>query len=91
MAYNLSQKYNATVIPINCLELNLDDINLIFSKLLYEFMIERIEIKFPRWIDGLDINNPLKMDLFESIKNTFSETLRLKDVNDSYTNLEECD
>ena len=91
MAYNLSQKYNATVIPINCLELNLDDINLIFSKLLYEFMIERIEIKFPRWIDGLDINNPLKMDLFESIKNTFSETLRLKDVNDSYNNLEECD
>ena len=91
MAYKILQKYNATVIPINCLELNLDDINLIFSKLLYEFMIERIEIKFPRWIDGLDINNPLKMDLFESIKNTFSETLRLKDVNDSYTNLEECD
>ena len=37
MAQSLSQKYGTTVIPINCLELNLDDINLIFSKLFLTF------------------------------------------------------
>ena len=81
MAQSLSQKYGTTVIPINCLELNLDDINLIFSKLLYEFMIERVEVKFPRWIDGLDINNELKLDLFENVKRSFENAVRLKDVN----------
>ncbi len=89
MANNLSEKYGTTVLPINCLELNLEDINLIFSKLLYEFMIEKIEVKFPRWIDGLDINNELKRNLFESVKNSFSEVTRLKDINDTYLKLEE--
>ena len=89
-ANNLSQKYGTTVIPINCLDLNLDDINLIFSKLLYEFMIERVEVKFPRWIDGLDINNDLKKDLFENVKKTFLETRRLKDIEETYNKLEEC-
>ncbi len=89
MANNLSEKYGTTVIPINCLELNMEDINLIFSKLLYEFMIEKIEVKFPRWIDGLDVNNELKRNLFESVKNSFSEVTRLKDINDTYLKLEE--
>ncbi len=91
MAQSLSQKYGTTVIPINCLELNLDDINLIFSKLLYEFMIERVEVKFPRWIDGLDINNELKLDLFENVKRSFENAVRLKDVNENYLKLEECE
>lgn len=89
LAKKLSEKYGTTVIPINCLELNIDDINLIFSKLLYEFMIERVEVKFPRWIEGLDISNELKVNLFETVKKSFSETARLKDVNDTYLKLEE--
>lgn len=91
MADDLSQKYGATVIPINCLNLNLEDINYIFSKLLYEFMIERVEVKFPRWIDGLDINNELKVSLFESVKKSFSGAMRLKDINENYLKLQECE
>lgn len=91
MSKRLSEKYNATVIPVNCLELNLDDINDIFSKLLYEFMIERIEVKFPRWIDGLDKNNELKQKLFGSVQNTFSGITRLKEINEVYSKLEECE
>lgn len=91
MAKRLSEKYGATVIPINCLELNLDDINEIFSKLLYEFMIERVEVKFPRWLEGLDCDNKLKVKLFESVQKSFSSVARLKDVNDSYLQLEECE
>ncbi len=91
MAEELSQKYGTTVIPINCLNLNLDDINYIFSKLLYEFMVERIEVKFPRWIDGLDLNNELKVNLFENVKKTFGSVRRLKDINECYKKMEECE
>jgi stage IV sporulation protein A len=76
----LSKKYNTTVMPINCEYLNLDDINNMFSKILYEFPVEQICIKFPRWIDGLDCNHPLKVELFEEIKNAFSNVNVLKDV-----------
>ncbi len=91
MAKRLSEKYGATVLPINCLELNINDINVIFSKLLYEFMIERVEVKFPRWLDGLEANNSLKLKLFESVQKTFSNSIKLRDVEDNYLRLEECE
>ena len=91
VANELSIKYSTPVIPINCLELNLNDINNIFSKLLYEFMVERVEVKFPRWIEGLDNNNGLKSLLFENVKKAFENTKRLKDINENYLKLEKCD
>ena len=36
-------------------------------------MIERIEVKFPRWIDGLDKNKLLKKKLLENVKECFSK------------------
>ena len=91
MAKRLSEKYGTTVMPINCLELNLEEINEIFSKILYEFMIENVEVKFPRWIEGLSKDNKLKTKLFNSIQNTFSKVERLKDINETYMMLEECE
>ncbi len=80
LANELSEKYGTTVMPLNCEYLNLDDINNMFSKVLYEFPVEQVCIKFPRWIDGLDANHPLKCELFDEIKNAFSDIHVLKDV-----------
>ena len=80
LANSLSTKYNATVMPINCEYLSIDDINNMFSKVLYEFPVNQICIKFPRWIDGLDFDHPLKSELFEEIKNAFINANVLKDV-----------
>ena len=80
LATKLSQKYNNSVIPINCANLNLDDINNIFSKVLYEFPVNRIAIKLPRWIDGLSTSHPLKKQLLDEIKKAFSDVLVLKDI-----------
>ena len=80
LAENLSKKYETSVIPTNCEELQIDDINNIFGKILYEFPIEQINIKFPRWIDGLDFSHPLKAQLFNEIKKAFSDINILKEV-----------
>ena len=76
----LSQKYETTVIPTNCENLNLDDINNMFSKVLYEFPVDQVKIKFPRWIDGLDCEHPLKVELYNEVKNAFANINVLKDV-----------
>ena len=91
MANRLSEKYNTPVLPVSCADLNLQDINDIFSKLLYEFMIERVNVKFPRWIDGLDSTNELKVNLFNQMKLSFDNTRRLKDINENYMILEEAE
>ena len=80
LADKLSEKYNTSVMPINCETLTIDNINTMFSKVLYEFPIEQINIKFPRWIDGLDISHPLKSELYNQIKNCFLNANVLKEV-----------
>ena len=87
LANDLSNKYDATVIPVNCLNLNLNDVNLMFSKLLYEFMIEKINIRLPGWIYGLSSDNTLKITLLNYFKETFKDSLRLKDINENYLKL----
>ena len=80
LSEKLSEKYGCTVLPTNCEQLSIDDINNMFSKILYEFPIEQINIKFPRWIDGLDFCHPLKTELYNEIKNAFSNINILKEV-----------
>ena len=80
LADNLSDKYNTTVIPINCEYLNIEDINNMFSSVLYEFPTDQIRIKFPRWVDGLDFSHPLKAELFKEIKEAFEDVNVLKDI-----------
>ena len=80
LAKKLSDKYNASVLPMNCTNLRIEDINTIFSKVLYEFPVERIAIKFPRWVEGLDFNHSLKSELIREIKDAFADVSVLKDV-----------
>ena len=80
LADTLSEKYDTPVLPINCEYLSIDDINNMFSKVLYEFPVEQLQIKFPRWIDGLDFSHPLKTELFNEIKEAFNDANVLKDV-----------
>ena len=87
----LSEKYQRPVIPINLLDLNLDDINNIFSTLLYEFAVERINVKFPSWVNVLENSNPLKTILVEKTKETFTNVTRIKDVGENYLKLKECE
>ena len=67
LANELEEKYGVSVIPTDCTNLNNEDINNIFGKILYEFPIERININFPSWIDGLDNDNELRQELFKEI------------------------
>ena len=91
LATQLSEKYNTNVMPINCEELSAEDINQMFSNLLYEFPVEEIKISFPKWIDGLDFTHPLKAKLFEQIKNAFTNISALKDVSNCVSLIDNTD
>ena len=89
LANTLSERYNTSVIPVNCEDLEIDDINNIFSKILYEFPIEQININFPKWIDGLDNSHPLKAELFSQVKDAFANVNMLKEINHSIDKIHE--
>ncbi len=91
LSLNLSNKYETAVLPVNCENLSIDDISNIFSKILYEFPIEQINIKFPRWIDGLDFSHPLKTELYNEIKNAFTNVNLLKEIPSSVSAISQTD
>ena len=80
LANSLCQKYGTTVIPINCVELNMNDLTNIFSNILYEFPVSQINFKIPAWINGLSISHPLKQELYQEIQNAFNDVSLLREV-----------
>ena len=91
LASSLEEKYDCPVIPTDCSNLSLYDINEIFSKVLYEFPIERINISYPKWVDGLDNSHWLKQELNNEIKNTFNGVKIIKQANFAVDNLQNTD
>ncbi|MFR5684339.1 MAG: stage IV sporulation protein A [Clostridia bacterium] len=82
LAAKLQVKYSSPVLATDCANLNLDDLNSIFSKILYEFPIEQMNISFPKWVDGLDYDHPLKKELYTEIKEAFKDIHILKQIDD---------
>lgn len=88
LAKKLEDKYLVSVIPTDCSTLNLDNINNIFSEILYEFPIEKINFNFPRWVDNLNQEHWLKQELYSEIKNAFSDIKLLRQINSCVKKIE---
>ena len=91
LSRQLEDKYSVPVILTDCSRLNLDDIDNIFGKILYEFPIEQITLNFPRWVDGLPSDHWLKQELFSEVKDAFSNTRILKQIPSSVQKLQNTD
>ena len=91
LAEKLQEKYDAQVVPTDCENLSRDKIDEIFGRVLYEFPIDRVNISFPRWVDGLPENHWLKEELYDEIKNTFKDVSILKQIDNRITNLQDTD
>lgn len=91
LARKLEDKYQTSVIPTDCSNLNSDDLNDIFARILYEFPVEQININFPKWVDGLDDSHWLKQNLYSQIKDAFSDVKILKHVDKSISKIYKTD
>ncbi len=54
LAAQLSETYNAPVIPVNCLNLSETEIREILKTVLYEFPLKKIVVSLPGWLSGMD-------------------------------------
>lgn len=79
-AEELSQKYGVPVTPINCLELSEEDIKSIISEILFEFPVKEINVCFPRWINTLPLQHPLRSEITERIKESAKKVHHIRDI-----------
>jgi stage IV sporulation protein A len=78
----LEEKYMVPVLNVNVAQMRIEDINNIMEKVLFEFPICEIGINLPDWIDALDNNHWLRIKFLESIKETFMNVKKIREVRD---------
>ncbi len=90
LAAELSEKYGTPVIPVNCVDLDEEDINDILKQVLYAFPIKEINICMPKWVTGLVKGHWLKKDVFDCIRTAAENVKYVRDVNGVTDTISEC-
>ena len=76
----MQEKYNVSVLAVNCLEMSENEIREILSRVLMEFPVKEIDIKIPEWIGSLDNEHWLKKELKQSVKTVLQNIRCLRDI-----------
>ncbi len=76
----LEEKYGACVLPMNCMELCMEDISAIMENLLLAFPVTEIGITLPGWADALDSTHWLKCEMQKFVTETLCSSLKLSDA-----------
>lgn len=79
----LEGKYSVPVICMNCAQMRIEDIDTIMERILFEFPLREIGINIPRWMEALDDDHWLKVDMIEAVKNTFKDVRKIREVKNS--------
>ncbi len=80
LADEISEKYQVTVMPVNCEQLKKEDINHIMENILYEFPLTMIEFYMPKWVEMLSCDHKMKKDMILQIKQLMKELNNIRDI-----------
>jgi stage IV sporulation protein A len=87
----LSEKYGTKVMPVNCLELDSEDIREIITQVLYSFPVREINISMPSWINTLEKGHWLKEAVFGHIREAAVNVTNLREVQDCADAIGQCE
>ncbi len=85
----MQNKYGVCVVPVNCQNMKVDDINNILQKCLYEFPITELNINVPKWLETLPTTHWLKQSIISGIITTFESITKLCDIKKSVSCIED--
>ncbi len=86
---SLEDKYNVMVLTVDCLNMEIGDIENIFEKILFEFPVKEININLPGWMEGLSRKHKIKSSIFEYLKESTKTLQKLSEVGSAVASLKE--
>ncbi|MCG8500999.1 MAG: stage IV sporulation protein A [Firmicutes bacterium] len=87
----LEEKYGVPVMPVNCAQLQIDDINGIMEKVLFEFPLKEIGINVPTWLETLDSDHWLRKDIMDSVKESLKNVYKIREAKGAAGKINEYD
>lgn len=79
---SLENKYDVSVIAMDCMHMEVRDIEKIFEKILFEFPIKEVNIVLPGWVEGLPKEHWIKASIMNSLKPAIEDLQKLNQVED---------
>src|SRR5699024_10692258 len=79
---SLETKYGVSVVIMDCLNMEVDDVETIFEELLFEFPVKEITINLPRRIEGLPNNHWIRSNIMDELKPAIKDLHKLNQVSE---------
>lgn len=80
LARELQETYDITAIPVNCMELEEQDIAAVLNSMLMEFPMTELGVFLPSWVDALPTDHPIKQELFDTLRANMEGVSRIREV-----------
>jgi stage IV sporulation protein A len=90
MCSELTDKYDSKVIPVNCLELDEDDIKDIMREILFSFPVREINIRMARWINSLEKGHWLKSEILTCIREAAKDIHLVRETENAVKVMSDC-
>ncbi len=90
LADKLSEKYEVPVLPVNCSELDENEIKRILAELLFEFPIKEIRINMPKWLTPLEKDHWLREAVYSVISESARNLSKISEIQKMMDDLSEC-
>lgn len=79
----LEEKYEVPAISVNCAQMRNEDMSAIMERILYEFPVCEIGINIPMWVETLEQDHWLRVDMLQAIRDTFRGVQKIREAKDS--------
>lgn len=90
LSAKLTDRYDAKVIPVNCLDLDENDIREIMQEILFSFPIKEINIRMARWINSLEKGHWLKSEILDCIRNSAKDIRLVRETETAVQAMAQC-
>lgn len=91
LAAEMSEKYSATVMPVNCIDIDEAKIKEILGEVLLKFPVCEVKVKMPKWITALNKEHWLKKAVFASLKEAAADIHGITDIKTAAEKVSECE
>lgn len=91
LADKMGDKYGVPVVPVNCLELDENEIKRILAQILFEFPVREVCVDMPHWLAGLEKRHWLRSAIFTLMQDSARKIEKIREVQSIVDDLGSCE
>jgi stage IV sporulation protein A len=80
LSAELSEKFDVSVMPLDCATMSVEQIYSVLEEVLYEFPVQEVNIRLPLWIEELEEEFWLREDMENAIRDILSGIKKVRDI-----------